>query len=148
MSSSDLPEALGYLRWSAPKLVQYSPADLRALADDLARAEGAFFLVGDCSPLYAITGKPSILPALWFHPGLTFPSTSDARFGDFEDLLLERLEHFAVRRIVIEPRVWVGDLAAGKLITLESFPRVHARVESRKASERAIGPFRVIELAP
>ena len=29
-----------------------------------------FLLIGDTSPLYGLTGHPSIAPSLWFHPGL------------------------------------------------------------------------------
>lgn len=145
-SASDLPEALSYVRWSVPELVTYSPGDLRDLTAYLRGREGAFFLVGDCSVLYGITGKPSVFPALWFHPGLTFPSTADERFAAFEERLLERFERFDVRTVVLEPRVWIGDFPARKLITLEAFPRVAELVNERRESERSIGAFRVIEL--
>jgi len=151
-SAQELPPALSYLRWSVPKLVQYTPSDLRELAEYLKARDGAFFLVGDASPLYGITGKPSVFPALWFHPGLTFPTPDDARFGDFEARLLERCERLGVRTIVIEPRVWVGYRApegqkpAARLVTLDTFPRVAAWVSERRVSERSIGAFRVIEL--
>lgn len=146
-SEGELPEGLGFLRWSVPKLVKYSPNDLRELVDYLEAREGGFFLVGDASVLYGIVGKPSILPTLWFHPGLTFPSSIDPRFAHFEECLLARFDTHDVRTIVIEPRVWIGDIPAGRLITLDVFPRVQERVDARKLHERDIGAFHVIELA-
>ncbi|MCY3003962.1 MAG: hypothetical protein NTV21_19375 [Planctomycetota bacterium] len=147
-SRPELPEKLSFLRWSVPKLVQYSPTDLAALVEYLKAREGGLFLVGDCSPLYALSGKVPTLPALWFHPGLTFPSTADERFAAFEERLLKNLEREDVRTIVIEPRVWIGDVPAQKLITLERFPRVKALVDARLAGERQFGAFRVLELSP
>lgn len=151
-SAEQLPAALSYLRWSVPKLVEYTPGDLRELVRYLEGREGSFFLVGDASPLYGLAHKPSVFPALWFHPGLTFPLPDDPRFADFEARLLERCERFGVRTIVLEPRVWVGYRApegqkpAARLVTLETFPRVAAWVNERRESERSIGAFRVIEL--
>jgi hypothetical protein len=92
--------------------------------------------------------KTSTFPALWFHPALTFPSSVDPRFEAFEERLLASLERNDVRTVVLEPRIWVGDLPAKKLLTLESFPRTHAWAQSRLGAERTIGPFRILELAP
>jgi hypothetical protein len=153
-SAAELPEGLAFLRWSVPKLVKYSPADISELLQYLRERDGAFFLVGDASPLYGLADKPSVLPALWFHPGLTFPVPHDPRFVEFEDRLLERFERFGVRTIVIEPRVWVGyrapegETPPAKLITLEAFPRVKTMVDARRAAERDFGAFHVVELSP
>jgi hypothetical protein len=150
--SDELPDALDGLRWHVPRLVTYTASDLAALCDYLRSREGSFFLVGDAGILYAITGKPSVFPALWFHVGLTFPLPYDPRFEAFEAKLLERLERFEVRTIVIEPRVWVGYLMPGgdrrdaRFVTLETFPRVAALVRERLEAQRSFGAFRVIEL--
>jgi hypothetical protein len=152
VSDAELPRQFRPLKWAVPKLVTYSPADLVALTDYLERREGAFFLVGDASVLYGMTGHPSVLPALWFHPGLTFPLPYDPRFEDFESRLLERFERFDVRTIVIEPRVWIGyrapegELPKARYVTLDTFPRVARLVSERRANERSFGAFRVIEL--
>ncbi len=150
--SAELPDGLRPLEWAVPKLVTYTPADLVALTGYLEQRDGGFFLVGDASVLYGLTGKPSVFPALWFHPGLTFPLPYDPRFEDFETRLLERIEGFGVRTIVIEPRVWIGyrapegELPKARYVTLESFPRVAQLVSERRANERSFGAFRVIEL--
>ena len=146
--ASHLPDGLATLRWSVPKLVTYTPDELRALVAYLREREGGLFLLGDCSPLYGLAEKPSTFPALWFHPALTFPSTADPRFDAFDARLLANLERSDVRTLVLEPRIWVGDLPAQKLLTLESFPRTHAWAQSRLGAERTIGPFRILELAP
>jgi hypothetical protein len=149
---AELPEPFRPLQWAVPKLVTYTPEDLVALTDYLERREGAFFLVGDASVLYGMTGKPSVFPALWFHPGLTFPLPYDARFEDFETRLLERLQRFDVRTIVIEPRVWIGyrapegETPKARYVTLETFPRVAQWVSERRENERSFGAFRALEL--
>ncbi len=147
-SRAELPPALAYLRWSVPKLVTYTPANLAALVAYLREREGGLLLLGDCSPLYGLSEKPSTFPALWFHPALTFPSTVDPRFAEFESRLLENVERDDVRTLVLEPRIWVGDLPAGRLLALDAFPRLQALVTSRSPTERTFGPFRVLELAP
>ena len=147
-----LPDELARMQFETPRLVTYGANDLRELSEYLRARDGAFFLVGDASVLYGITGKPSVFPALWFHPGLTFPYPHDARFADFEQRLLKRLERFDVRTIVLEPRVWIGYPAPdgqkpkARYITLDSFPRVAQLVSERLASERSFGPIRVLEL--
>lgn len=147
-----LPEALERLRWSTPKLVQYTPADLHAVAEHLRQRDGAFLLLGDASVLYGLTGKPSVFPSLWFHPGLTFPLPYDPRFAQFEALLIERCERFRVRTIVIEPRVWIGyrapegETPKARFVSLATFPRLEQFVSERRVSERSLGAFRVIEL--
>jgi hypothetical protein len=144
----NLPEGLSTLQWSVPKLVSYTPSELKELVAYLRARDGGLWLLGDCSPIYGLTDKTSTFPALWFHPALTFPSSVDPRFEAFEERLLASLERNDVRTVVLEPRVWVGDVPAGKLLTLESFPRARAWIEARKTSERTLGPFRVLELTP
>jgi hypothetical protein len=151
-ATAELPSGLAYLRWSVPKLVQYSPRDLAQLVESLRSRDGGMFLLGDCSPLYGLSGKRSTAPMLWFHPGLTFPLPADARFAELESRLLERIA--GVRTVVVEPRVWIGYRAPpgekpiGRLVTLDTFPRVKAAIETRKSGERDVGAFHVIELTP
>ncbi|MFM7295671.1 MAG: hypothetical protein ACKO4Q_00375, partial [Planctomycetota bacterium] len=139
-SRAELPPALSFLRWSVPKLVAYTPTDLAALVAYLREREGGLLVLGDCSPLYGLAGKDSTFPALWFHPALTFPSTADPRFPAFESRLLANLERHDVRTLVLEPRIWVGDLPAGRLLALDAFPRLQSLVDARAPTERTIGP--------
>ncbi len=152
LASAALPDALRPLRWATPRLVTYGAGDVRELCAYLREREGGMFLVGDASVLYGLAGKPSVFPSLWFHPGLTFPLPGDPRFEAFEARLLERLERFDVRTVVIEPRVWIGyrappgETPKARYVTLETFPRVARLVSERLASERSFGPIRVLEL--
>lgn len=152
---SELPDELAYLRWGVPLSVRYTPTDLRELTAYLRERPGNFWLLSDASVLYGITGKRSISPALWFHPGLTFPRPSDdPEFARYEATLLERIERNDVRTIVTEgEHTWIGyQLNPGERppqpgwITLDAFPRVATFVAERKSGERSFGSFRVIEL--
>lgn len=151
-SASSLPDELAYLRWNANK---YSPADLRALSDYLRARDGNFWLLGDSSVLYGITGKRSIAPSLWFHPGLTLPMPHDAEFARYEARLLASITAHDVRAVVLEgEHTWIGyPLNPGETkpkagyLTLATFPRVNALVEARNSGERTFGAFRVIELS-
>jgi hypothetical protein len=155
-AAAELPSALAYLRWSVPRSVAYSPRELRELADYLRARDGNFWLLGDTSVLYGITGKRSIAPSLWFHPGLTLPSPLDAEFARYEQALVEHIQGGDVRTLVIEgEHTWIGyQLNPGErppkagYLTLAAFPRVAALVAERKVAERTFGAFRVIELAP
>ncbi len=148
----ELPDAWKPLRWATPRLVSYGASDVSALSSYLEERPGAFLLIGDASVLYGACRKPSVFPALWFHPGLTFPLPGDARFDAFEARLLAHLERFDVRRVVIEPRVWIGyrappgEAPKARYVTLETFPRLAQRVSERLESERSFGPIRVLEL--
>ncbi len=152
LAGAELPQAWHPLRWATPRLVSYGAADVSALSSHLAQRPGAFWLIGDAAVLYGACGKPSVLPALWFHPGLTFPLPGDARFEAFEARLIENFERYDVRTVVIEPRVWIGYRAApgetpkARYVTLETFPRVAQLVSERLANERSFGPIRVLEL--
>ena len=132
--AGDLPEGLRFMRWS------YTPSDLTALIDDLAPRAGAFLLFGDTTVLYGLTGKPSPMPSLWWHPRLSIPLPKDPRFELYEDLLLEAIERYDVRRLVVE-----GEHSWSRR-KLEHFQRVMALVEARQIEERSFGPFRVLEL--
>jgi len=133
-----LPTALAFMRWT--DVGTYNADDLTALVRYLQDAPGNFVLIGDSAPLYALTGKPSVNPALWFHPGLSVPRPQTAAFERFESQLLERFEPFDVRRVVVEG---VHTLRG---IALTDFPRLNALTMSDKCGERRFGLVRVIEL--
>ncbi len=155
-ASNELPEGLAYLRWSVPGLVQYAPADLRDLIAYLRGRPGGVFLLGDTSIVYGLSGKESVAPSLWFHPGLTVPRPYDRGFGRYQALLMQRIRELDVQTVVVEgERTWAGYRAnPGRTppefsyLTLATWPRLARLVEERRCAERAFGPFRVIELGP
>jgi hypothetical protein len=67
-----LPAALSFLRWH-PVGVDYTPADLSTVVAFLQSHEGRILVLGDSLFLYGLTGRPSVNPNLWYHPGLTMP---------------------------------------------------------------------------
>ncbi len=131
--------ALAGLRWVLPKQVERDlkgedrPADYRALLELLKARDGNFVLIGDATILYALAGKPSAFPALWFHPGLAYePGPAfDARLAD-------SLQRHNVRRLVLDgDRTWLG-------VKAEDFAALQRCLA--QAPAEAIGRFRVIEL--
>lgn len=155
-ASRELPEGLAYLRWCVPKLVRYSPGDLCALVEYLRARAGGVFLLGDTSIVYGLSGKESVAPSLWFHPGLTAPRPYDRGFERYQALLLRRFRELDVQTVVVEgERTWVGYRAnPGKkppefaYFTLATWPKLARLVEERRRAERSFGPFRAIELGP
>lgn len=137
-----LPE-LRFLRWSLPGSERFTAADLAALVAELRSDRRSFFLLGDLQILYALAGKPSTSPVLWWHPDLTFPTDgAGVATAGFQCRLLEWLDRLDVRRIVRQGEATQLGVAPA------SFPRV-ARVVSRRAiATRAFGGFQVIDLAP
>lgn len=138
--ADELPEGLRYLRWSVPTHYTYSPSDLSELVEFLSTQAGAFLLIGDTNILYGLTGKPSTLPSLWFHPRVTLPLEDDPRFAAYEDLVLESVRRHGVRFLVLEgERTWMHR-------KLEQFPRLAALVAERTVRTHTFGPFTVHEL--
>lgn len=126
-----------------PEHHAYPLAELLALADDLAARDGDFLLVGDTALLFALTGKRSTLPSLWFHPGVTIPMKGTPGFRAWQDLLVAEIEAGTLSRIVEERAgTWIGNW------TLASLPRVQRAVRTRGFTEEDHGAFRVLELAP
>jgi hypothetical protein len=131
-----LPPALGFMRWTH---INCEPEEFAELVRVL-RAGGNFALISDLGPLYALAGKPSVMPALWLHPGLSIPLPNTAAFGRFDGELLERMQTFGVRRLVLdEPHTLRG-------VTLGDFPKLYALVLSRGCGEQYFGGVRVIDL--
>lgn len=131
--------ALAGLRFVLPKQVERDlkgedrPAEYRQLVDLLKAREGNFILIGDATILYALAGKPSAFPALWFHPGLAYdPGPAfDARVAD-------SLRRHDVRRLVIDgERTWLG-------VKAEDFAPLKTCLA--RGTVEPVGRFRVIEL--
>jgi hypothetical protein len=139
LEQAQVPPALRFLRWRLHPFYGYTPDDLSRLASFLAAQPDAFLLIGDTSILYALTGKPSVNPALWFHRRLTLPGRQTAAFRDYEDRLLASLRRARARYVVVEGReTYEGT-------SLAHFPAVQALV---RGDGPRFGPFRVLELAP
>lgn len=132
--------ALAYMKIALPKRYGYGPGDLTDLIDFLKGEEGSFFLVGDTSILYGITGRESLNPALWFHWGSTMPAAGTKEYRAFESRLSDGIRENRVRFVITEgDETWMG-------IKLGDFKRVARYVEEHGELSRRFGGFRVYEL--
>src|SRR5262249_43378561 len=84
-------EPLRFLVWAVPRSYSGTPSDFAEVVHYLTAHRGNFFLIGDSSILYALTGRPSVSPVLWFHPGQTLPLQDSRHFPAFEERLLTAL---------------------------------------------------------
>jgi hypothetical protein len=134
-----LPPALRFMRWRLHPFYGYTPDDLSRLVTFLAAQPDAFLLIGDTSILYALAGKPSVNPALWFHRRLTLPGRNTEAFHDYERRLLARVQQLHARLVVLEGReTYEGT-------SLAHFPALQGLI---RGEGPRFGPFRVLELSP
>lgn len=140
-------EALSFLRLATPAAYGMSASDLDDVVGFFGRNPGNFFLLGDCSILYGLTGRRSVNPVLWYQPGLTVPRRQAPRFETFEDELLAALAANEVRYVVLETIMkknktvnsWTG-------LSLVDLPKLGALVERDGAVRAQFGPFTIVEL--
>jgi len=103
---------------------------------------GNFFLLGDASILYALTGRPSLNPALWFHVGLTVPEPGTPEWARYEERILDNLRRHDGRYVVVEHKgTWMG-------LQLGHFPRLESLLPQSGDQVRTFGPFYVVPVAP
>lgn len=141
-----MPEALSFLVWGVPKKYTGTPEDLLRITDYFKRNTGNFYLLGDSSILYALTGRPSVNPVLWFHPGQTLPRTGSIFFPSFQDRLMEDLRKYNVRYIVVEVTRVKPSISTWSGVNLEYFPALKELVQKKGYERERFGPFTIIEL--
>lgn len=114
--------SLAPMRWGKPGHYPVSAAGITTLIDRLRARDEPFFLFGDGSILYGLSGQPSLSPSLWFHPGLAMPLPQNkGEFKRWEDDLMRRLYLRRVRLVVVERReVWT-QLSLGQLPQLQTW---------------------------
>jgi hypothetical protein len=139
-AAATLPAPLRYLRWGVPPFVHYGSGDLAEAAAFFASHPGNFWLLGDSSILYGITGRPSVSPVLWFHPYLTVPFAGRGQRRDFDRLLRRHLRAYDVRYVVLE-----GE-ATQMGVSLATFPTLKRRIDALRCGEETFGGFRIITL--
>jgi hypothetical protein len=108
----------------------------------LRQEEGAIYVFGDLTILYALTGRGSAGESLWLHPGLTLPEPGEPAFAAWEDRLLGDLTRRGVRFFVRESRQTYNGLR------LSQVPKVAEFVEAHRKRRVSFGPIDVIELSP
>jgi len=148
-----MPEPLSFLVWKTPKAYSGEPKDFLRIIDFFQHNEGNFYLLGDSSVLYALTGRDSVNPILWFHPGQTLPYRTSPLFPAFQNRLMQTLQKYNVRYIVLES-TWgvknnLSDFSPGITwgsVNLSYFPSLHELAMKKGHERERFGPFVVIEL--
>ena len=115
--------------------------DYRRVIDFFRAHRGNYFLFGDSSILYSLTGRPSASPALWFHFGLVVPPRDSPHFQLFESWLMRRIEEDRCTYVVLEGK---GTLFG---LTPDDFPELRRLIDTRGQTRYALGAFTAIELA-
>lgn len=143
-----MPEGLSFLVWSTPECYKGTPQDFVKTINFFKINHGNFFLLGDSSILYALTGKVSVNPVLWFDPGQTLPSPSSPMFPDFQDLLMKTLKNHHVKFIILETtRITDGRGFTWSKVNLTYFPKLDKLVQETGRVRAVFGVFTIIELA-
>jgi hypothetical protein len=137
-----LPPALAFLEWRLHPFYRFGPGDLAAAVSFLRNEDGAIYVFGDLTLLYALTGRPSAGTTLWLHPGLTLPEPHEAAFAAWETRLLDDLARRRVRFVVRESRQTYNGLR------LSDLPRLAGLIEARRKRRLSFGPIDVMELRP
>lgn len=140
------PGALSFLVWGAPKSYRGTPEHFLRIVDFFQRHTGNFYLLGDSSVLYALTGRLSVNPVLWFHPGETLPRAGSPLFPAFQDRLMEALRKYRVRYIVIEGSRAAPYNFTWSKVNLAYFPALDDLVQKKGHELEHFGPFTIIEL--
>jgi hypothetical protein len=146
ISAETIHPQLAGLQWITPRwLDQYgnerTPSAYRALVDEIATRPGNFMLVGDASILYGVTGKPSVLPSLWFHEGLSIPYEPSPARAAFEVKLTRSLARNDVQYVILDGvRTWMGS-------RWQDFAVLRACLYPEDPKTKLIGRFRVIPIA-
>ena len=112
------------------------PADLGALVEHLRKTKGPILFFPENQFLEVLLQRPSTLPLLWFHPGLTF-SKVDSRGMD--ERIVRELEAKKVEILVIETHPFLA-----LSWTTGYFPGFTRWMATHFEFEANFGPFRVL----
>lgn len=131
---SRLPELAG-LRFQVYPRSRLTIGAIDGVVDFLRERPGDVYVFGECTLLYALTGRPSLNPYLWYHAGLTIPDPRSPEFRALEDRALAQADR--VRWVITgegpSPNVW---------------PRLSERFLARAIREERFEGLRVLELRP
>jgi hypothetical protein len=130
----------GFARWTVPAHYTSAAGAFGQLVDVVRTRPENILMVGDETIIYGLTGKPSVTPFLWFHPGLVWENDR-ASWRDIEDALISNLDRYDVRKVIIPANVgWA-------FWQISSFPKLAARVRSLTDCT-LVGSYRICDLAP
>ncbi len=129
------------LQWGQPMKLKSTDIridDLNALISLLRRSNANFFVFPDWTFLYALVGRRSPQPVLWFHPGLTYSNSYDEALDNW---IVRDLERNKVEIVVLETEAWMGSPER----RLAAFPLLRRYIDDTFAETVQIGIFRVLE---
>ncbi len=136
------PAELAFMKWGAPGAYAYLPGELKAVSDHIRSRTGGLFVLGDASVFYALTGRASTNPVLWFHVGLTMPRPGTELFDRYEQRLLDNFRRHDVRFIIVEGKqTWLG-------VKLADYRRLGELIAGTPHRDTVFGHVRLIELNP
>jgi hypothetical protein len=128
-----------HVRWGNPTVYEgesMKSDDLASLVQDLKRRPGNVFVFPERTYLYAVLGRVSPQPVLWFDVGVTYPA-DDA--SEIDALIVSDLVKNDVRTVVFEERSFLdADEHLSHLPALAAYLRDGFRETARH------GPFRVL----
>lgn len=143
----EIHTALTGLRWSFPGRVDEigneTDAEVyRELLNYLEIRGDNFVYFGDATILYALSGRPSVFPALWFHEGLSYPARESAERSIFERQFRFALVRNDVRFLIRDGnQTWNGSTPA-------QFGVLKACLVSGDGTETRIGRFQILPIQP
>lgn len=139
-SSAKLPAGLEFVDFAMPPQYRFRPEALKRVTDFFKEEKVNFFLLGDTSILYGLARRPSVNPSLWFHPGLTIPASDSDDFRLYEERLLENIQKYKVKYLVLEgDRTWFN-------ISLNNFKKLQALIRENSVENKTFGQFRVLRI--
>jgi hypothetical protein len=134
-SRAELPDSLKFMVFDTPKKYKFTANDLKRTIDYLKKQRANFFLIGDSSIIYGLTGRPSVNPVLWFHPGLTMPYVNNEAFSKYEYKLVQNLKKYRAKFLVVEGEMtWFN-------LSLADFKILPSLLEKESAENKKFGSF-------
>ncbi len=146
VAAANIHPALSGLHWIMPTKLEghggeQEARNYKSLLVEIAGRKGNFLLIGDSSILYALSGKPSVFPGLWFHEGLSIPKQFSDWRKKFENFLVRSLLRNDVRYVVVDGReTWMASQASDFAVLAACLDYKHAEAES-------IGQFRLLPIS-
>lgn len=137
-----LPPSLSFLSWRIPQEYRFTAGDFAHVLAFLKDQPGSFWLMGDASVLYGLSGKPSVGSCMTFFPGLNMPLPGhrSPEFLAFEEGIVADFPGKGVRYIVMEGK---GNWFA---VRLKDFRRISGALAAEPGREWHFGAYTVREL--
>ncbi len=139
-SSEKLPSGFKFIDFAVPWEYRFRPNDLKQTVEYLKNQKANIFLLGDSSIVYGLTRRPSVNPSLWFHPGYTMPLLDSDDFRLYEERLLENIQKYKVKYLVLEGG---GTFFS---VSLNNFKKLGALIVEDSVENRKYGKFEILRL--